>query len=223
MNIGIEYLTNGGSMRKLLLGIVFAFFVMLSSVGFSSLAVHAATISPSSTPMHTVWTHTTKKVIPGPKAWCAEMIKEYPELTSNPQGCNIVIVSRDTLLQSDISHSGVARVIRPTSCPRGQLNHDVKENSSFGLSGAEMRETFNYPGNCSDPGVSNQNCTFNMWAYAPYSGIQNTYCGSWTGSNSTTAEGDYYISAILGAGGFSAVIQSTANRYVWGVSDSSNF
>ncbi|MEO8973715.1 MAG: hypothetical protein ABI406_19160 [Ktedonobacteraceae bacterium] len=207
-------------MRKPLSGIVFAFFLTLSLVGFSSLAAHAATISRSGTPMHAVWTHTTKKVIPGPQAWCAEMIKENPELASNPQGCNIVIVSRDTLFQSNSSHSGVAQ---PTSCPRGQLNHDVKENSNFGLSGAEMRETFNYSGNCSDPGVSNQNCTFNMWAYAPYSGIQNTYCGSWTGSNSTTAEGDYYISAILGAGGFSALIQSTANRYVRGVADSSNF
>lgn len=207
-------------MRKFLLGIVLATFVLLSSIGLSSQAVHAATTSRFSVVAHIVWIHTTKKVIPGPKAWCAKMIKAYPDLASNPQGCNIVIVSRDTLFQSDIPHSGI---VRPASCPKGQLNHDVKENSSFGLSGAEMRETFNYPGNCSDPTVSNQNCTFNMWSYFPWTGIQNTYCGSWTGSNSTTAEGDYYISGALGAGSFSAVIQSTANRYVWGVADSSNF
>ncbi|MEO9031176.1 MAG: hypothetical protein ABI413_20395 [Ktedonobacteraceae bacterium] len=207
-------------MRKISLGFVLAFLVTLCSVGFiSSPAAYAASVSHSGSSIHIVWTHTTTKVVPASKHLCTALIKQNPALASNPQACNITIVSKDILMQS----SSQAATMQPNSCPSGNLFHDVKENSNGNFTGAEMHETFNYAGNCDYPSVAGQNCTFNMWAYFPFSQISNGYCGSWNSNGGTVAEGDYVVNAAIGSGTYSDVIESSASKNVMSVTNSSNF
>lgn len=200
-------------MRKCVLAtiLVMLLFFMLSASG-TTLSVYAATrvntqTSSSSKSMLadaiTVQAGQIVKVYPASKTYCDTLLRENPGVASRGNGCNITIVSKT--VESPISGN-----IHPDTCYGGTINHSATYYGPFYLFHATLYSAFHYDGHCDAPTAYQPNCTRDMVAYVPYSGVTNTSCYSQQDNVNPFDEGDW-VTGGTGVPTVSFFMQSVAN------------
>jgi len=191
-------------MSKKFVGFAIALTMLITMVtmGVSLPQAHAATltnhiqIGSQSTPSEV-------KVVKAPAKLCDLLIKANPSLATNPNACDIRIVTQNTFVPVKAS------VRSFTSCPSGTLTHTVWFDSPIGAWWFQMSVIFQWFGNCSTPAVvtNSQNCS-QMSSIFPYS-ISNTYCNHYVSGGSVVAEDDALIN-IASVGSYTDALQAIA-------------
>ncbi len=202
-------------MRKIQSSVVITFLMLTISLLSSVSLAHAA--GPSLNNLSSgkqTWSRTETRTMQLPKKLCDALLKRFPELASSPQACTVELVSKTVWVGT--SYHGVHP---SSSCPTGSTTHSATFYGPARLFGAVLRTTFSYPGNCTLPKVTFQNCTSGDWNYPPYTGVNNTYCGHYQDSSyNVVSEGDYTATYLFG-GSDPFIIQSIANSQNNNVSD----
>lgn len=168
-----------------------------------------------------LWTQTQTKTIPGSKAICNQIIKQYPRLASNKQGCIITLTSVTAWAPNDTAEINASTVspFGSLSCPTGTTNHTATENGELGLWSSSMTTTFSYPGNCGLPKITYHVCNISSYTYAPYTGINVNGCDSSVqGTTQISANQRFIVTAVLGIN-TSGTIQTIASYNTNQVSD----
>ncbi len=204
-------------MRRVLFSLVCVFTFSLTMAGFAGgiPAAHAASQATQFSPSNPSpkWERIETKTVPADPEECAAIIKANPKLASNPQGCNITLVSKTLTLQtSQVAPDGCC------GCPYGVRSHSFTLEGPLGAYGAEMDTKFDWDGWCNVLTVDYQNCTRNFWADFPF-GISVTYCSNYMSGINRIAEEDFAVS-YFGVSQRSYWMTSSADAWSYTVTDS---
>ncbi len=203
-------------MRRLLFGLVLVFTLSITLGGFAvnTSVAHAASRAIQSSPLNLgpKWESIETKTFPASQEECAAIIKANPKLASNPQGCNITLVSKTSILQtSQMAPDGCC------GCPSGTKSHSFTKEGPLGAYGTELDTTFHWDGWCNVITVDYQNCYRNNWADYPFS-LSVTYCSNFMSGIDRIAEDDVYVCAF-GVNCASGWIRSSADAYSYTITD----